>query len=211
MTMNVLRRAGRMGVPKKDKELSLRKYSAPVGFLLILPWVAGIVLLKVFPILMALGYSLTNFRMLRPDQTQFIGLQNSISFLLDQRAAGSLFRSLNYFVMTVPIEMIAALLLAAVFASERLRAKRVLRTLFFMPSIIPAIAIAIIVSGLMNHDSGRINLLILQSLHLQNILGRNSFPVILALWTIGPGFLIMLSAMLNVPREIYKAARVDGA
>ena len=211
MTLNVLRRARRMSAPRKLKKLSLRSYSARVGFMLILPWVAGFVLLKALPILMALGYSLTNFHMLQPDQIRFIGLQNYATFLHDQRAAGSLFRSLNYFVMTVPIEMLVALLLAAVFSSERLRAKRILRTLFFMPSIIPAIAISIIVSGLLNRDSGWINQLILQPLHLQNILGRNSFPVILALWTIGPGFLIMLSAMLNVPREVYESARVDGA
>ncbi len=164
MTLNVLRGAGRTQVPKKAKRLSLRKYSARVGFLLILPWVAGFVLLKAFPILAALGYSFTNFRMLQPDQTQFIGLQNYVTFLHDPRAAGSLFRSLNYFVMTVPIEMIVALLLAAVFASQRLRAKRILRTLFFMPSIIPAAAISIVVSGLMNPDSGWVNQLILQPL-----------------------------------------------
>jgi multiple sugar transport system permease protein len=211
MTLNVLRRTHQTGAPKKAKKLSLGKYSARVGFLLILPWVVGFILLKAFPILMALGYSFTNFRMLQPDQTQFIGLQNYITFLHDSRAASSLVRSLNYFVLTVPIEMIAALLLAAVFASERLHLKRLLRTLFFMPSIIPAIAIFIIVSGLMNHDSGWINTLIIQPLHLENILGQNSFPITLALWTIGPGFLIMLSAMLNVPSEIYEAARVDGA
>jgi multiple sugar transport system permease protein len=49
-------------------------------------------------------------------------------------------------------------------------------------------------------------------LHLPPISGRGTlYPIILALWTVGPGFLIMLGAMLNVPREIYEAARVDGA
>ena len=212
MELNITRRQGpRMRHPGQAKKLSLRKYSARVGFLLILPWLAGFVLLKAFPILAALGYSLTNFHMLQTDQTRFIGLQNYLTFLHDTRAAGSLFRSLNYFVMTVPVEMIAALLLAAVFASEKLRARRILRTLFFMPSIIPAVAISIIVAGLLNRDSGWINRLILQPLNLQNSLGRNAFPLVLALWTIGPGFLIMLSAMLNVPRALYEAARVDGA
>ena len=211
MTITVMRRAPRNHAPQKLKKLSLRKYSARVGFLLILPWILGFALLKAFPILAALWYSFTNFHMLQPDQIQFIGLQNYLAFFNDPRAINSLIRSLNYFITTVPIEMIAALLLAAVFASERLRAKRILRTLFFMPSIIPAVAISIIVSGLLNRDSGWINELILKPLNLQNSLGRNAFPIVLALWTIGPGFLIMLSAMLNVPREIYEAARVDGA
>ena len=60
--------------------------------------------------------------------------------------------------LTVPLEMIVALFLAAVFTSERLRGKRILRTLFFMPSIIPAVAIFIIISGLINPNTGWISL-----------------------------------------------------
>jgi multiple sugar transport system permease protein len=150
--------------------------------------------------------------MLQPDQIHFIGLQNYLTFLKDPAAGGSLFRSVSYFTTTVPIEMIAALLLAAVFASERLRGKRILRTLFFMPSIIPAVAISIVISGLANPTTGWLSLYILNPLHLPPISGRGTlYPIILALWTVGPGFLIMLGAMLNVPREIYEAARVDGA
>jgi multiple sugar transport system permease protein len=197
--------------PRK-KTLSLRRYSARVGFLLVLPWVIGFILLKAFPIFTALGYSFTDFHMLQPDQVHFIGFQNYITFLHDRRAGASLFRSISYFFSTVPIEMIVALFLAAIFSNERLRAKRVLRTLFFMPSIIPAVAISIIVTGLTNPTTGWLSTFILKPLHLPPISGRGTlFPIILALWTIGPGFLIMLGAMLTVPREIYEAARVDGA
>jgi multiple sugar transport system permease protein len=183
-----------------------------MGFLFVLPWIIGFILLKAFPILTALGYSFTNFRMLQPDQTQFVGLQNYMAFLHDRQAWNSLIRSLNYFLLTVPIEMIAALGLAAIFSSERLRGKRLLRTLFFMPSVIPAIAISFIVSGLLNPNSGWINQLIIKPLNLPGISGRgNFFQIVLALWTIGPGFLIMLSAMLSIPRTIYEAARIDGA
>ncbi len=198
--------------PKKSKPLSLRRYTARMGFLFILPWIAGFVLLKAIPILAALGFSFTNFHMLAPESTRFIGLKNYLTFLGDVRAGSSLFGSISYFVTTVPIEMIVALLLAAVFTSERLRGKPILRTLYFMPSIIPAIAIFIIISGLINPNTGWINLLILRPLHLPPLGGfGNFFPVALALWTIGPGFLIMLSAMQNVPRDVYEAARVDGA
>jgi multiple sugar transport system permease protein len=204
--------AARSNPPQKKKPLSLRRYSARVGFLLVLPWILGFVLLKGFPILAALGYSFTDFHMLQPDQVHFIGLQNYLTFLKDPRAGSSLFRSVSYFITTVPIEMIVALLLAAVFSSERLRGKPLLRTLFFMPSIIPAVSISIVISGLANPTTGWLSLYILNPLHLPPISGRGTlYPIILALWTIGPGFLIMLGAMLTVPREIYEAARVDGA
>jgi len=204
--------AAHSDLPKKKNPLSLRRYSARVGFLLVLPWILGFVLLKAFPILAALGYSFTDFHMLQPDQIHFIGLQNYLTFIKDPAAGSSLFRSVSYFITTVPIEMIVALLLAAVFSSERLRGKRILRTLFFLPSIIPAVAISIVISGLANPTTGWLSLFILQPLHLPPISGRGTlYPIILALWTIGPGFLIMLGAMLTVPREIYEAARVDGA
>ena len=177
-----------------------------------LPWILGFLLLKGFPILAALGYSFTDFHMLQPDQIHFIGLQNYLTFINDPAAGRSLFRSVSYFITTVPIEMIAALLLAAVFSSERLHGKRILRTLFFMPSIIPAVSISIVIAGLADPTSGWLSLYILNPLHLPPISGRGTlYPIILALWTIGPGFLIMLGAMLTVPREIYEAARVDGA
>ena len=205
----VLPRAKNTGA---KKHLSLRKYEATVGFLFLLPWLLGFILLKAVPIFTALGFSFTNFQMLRPEQTHFIGLHNYLTFLKDQAAGASLFGSLSYFILSVPIEMLLAMFLAAVFCSERLKGKRIMRTLFFMPSIIPAVAIFLVIFGLIDPRSGWINRLIITPLHLSSSLPLNNlFPIILSLWTIGPGFLIMLAAMQSIPRELYEAARVDGA
>jgi ABC-type sugar transport system permease subunit len=194
--------------PKPDKHLSLRKYEATVGFLFLLPWLLGFLLFKAIPILAALGLSFSNFHMLEPEKTRFIGLANYLLFFRDSSAGASLFGSLSYFILSVPLEMVVALFLAAVFTSERLKGKRIMRTLFFMPSIIPAIAIFIIISGLIDPNTGWIA----RIFHLSRSVPLYTlFPVILSLWTIGPGFLIMLAAMQAVPKELYEAARVDGA
>ncbi len=200
--------APRSRSPKPDKHLSLRKYEATVGFLFLLPWLLGFLFFKLVPILAALGFSFTNFKMLEPEATRFIGLTNYLTFFKDSSAGASLFGSISYFLLSVPLEMVIALFLAAVFTSERLRGKRIMRTLFFMPSIIPAIAIFIIISGLIDVNNGWITRLfhLSQSTPLYSL-----FPIILSLWTIGPGFLIMLGAMQAVPKELYEAARVDGA
>ena len=187
---------------------SLRKYEATVGFLFLLPWLLGFLFFKAIPILAALGFSFTDFHMLTPEATRFIGLANYLTFFGDANAGASLFGSLSYFLLSVPLEMVVALLLAAVFTSDRLRGKRIMRTLFFMPSIIPAIAIYIIISGLIDPNTGWITRLF----HLSAATPLYTlFPIILSLWTIGPGFLIMLGAMQAVPKELYEAARVDGA
>jgi ABC-type sugar transport system permease subunit len=197
---------------KPTKPLSLRRYEATVGFLFLLPWVLGFILFKAVPILTALGLSFTNFQMLNPENTRFIGLANYLTFFKDKEAGASLFGSISYFVLSVPLEMGVALGLAALFCSDRLRGKRIMRTLFFMPSIIPAAAIFLIIFGLTSPNSGWIDRLIITPLHLSHALPLdNLFPIILSLWTIGPGFLIMLGAMQAIPKELYEAARVDGA
>ena len=202
----------RRRLAKANKHLSLRKYEATVGFLFLLPWILGFILLKLVPILTALGFSFTNFHMLTPEKTHFVGLANYIEFFKDQGAGASLFGSISYFILSVPIEMLVALVLAAVFCSERLKGKRIMRTLFFMPAIIPAIAIFLVIFGLIDPRTGWIQRLIITPLHLSPDLPLgNLFGIILALWTMGPGFLIMLGAMQAIPKELYEAARVDGA
>jgi multiple sugar transport system permease protein len=200
--------APRRRTSKAKKHLSLRKYEATVGFLFLLPWLLGFLLFKAFPILTALGYSFTNFHMLEPEKAHFIGLGNYLLFFRDSAAGASLFGSISYFLLSVPLEMVVALFLAMVFTSDRLRGKRIMRTLFFMPSIIPAVAIFIIIQGLIDPNTGWVTRLF----HLSSSTPLYTlFPIILSLWTIGPGFLIMLGAMQAVPKELYEAARVDGA
>jgi len=180
---------------------------ARIGLLFLSPWLIGFVLLKALPILAALIFSFTDFKMLTPGDTKFIGLENYASFFLDTEAGASLFGSLGYFLLTVPLEMVVALLLAAIFTSARLKNKRTSRTLIFMTSIIPATSIFFIFLGSLQYADR----LIVQRLDLPPINGFGLLLPFMALWSIGPGFLIILSAMENVPNEIYEAARVDGA
>jgi ABC-type sugar transport system permease subunit len=146
--------------------------------------------------------------MIEPEKTQFIGLANYLTFFRDSSAGASFFGSISYFFLSVPLEMVVALFLAAIFTSERLRGKRIMRTLFFLPSIIPATAVYFIIVGLISPNNGWI----IRIFHLSSSTPLYTlFPLILSLWTIGPGFLIMLGAMQAIPKELYEAARVDGA
>ena len=190
---------------------SLAHSSAMIGWLFISPWVLGFALFKLVPILAALGFSFTNFYMLDPGKTRFIGLTNYLNILQDQGAGTSLFASIGSFLFIVPVEMITALALALILSSARLRVRRLLRTLFFLPSIIPALSIFIIVIGLANPGSGWLDRLIFRPLNLPPTTSLSVFPLLLALWSIGPSFLIMLGAIQGVPQELYEAARVDGA
>ena len=200
--------------PKRGRahpNAALRRQEGLIGLLFLSPWILGYILLKALPILTAFWYSLTDFQLLHPDAIHFIGLQNYLSFLTDLTAWTSLAGSLGYFLTTVPLEMVVALILAAVLSSEQVRAKAIWRPLIFLPSIVPATAVVYIWFGMTDPGSGWINRLITQPLGLPPIgVGLNA-DLILALWSIGPGFLIMYGAMQGVSRELYEAALLDGA
>lgn len=195
----------------KSKPSALLRSSGMIGLLFMSPWIIGFVLLKLTPILAALAFSFTDFYMLDPYKTQFVGLKNYLDIFRDSAAGASLFGSIGNFLFMVPFQMVAALALAVISSSARLKNKLLLRTLFFLPSIIPAIAILSIMNGLADPRGGWINRLILEPLNLPSSGLGAMFPIVLALWSIGPTYIIMLSAIQSVPTEIIEAARVDGA
>ena len=184
-----------------------QQQEARIGLLFLAPWLIGFVLLKALPILAALVLSLTDFRMLSPETTRFVGLENYVRFFQDPAAGANLLGSLRYFLLTVPLELGVALALAAVFTHERVKNKRLSQTLIFMTSIIPATSVFFIFLGSLQYADR----LILTPLNLPPIQGFELLLPFMTLWSIGPGFLIIYSAMVSIPKEIYEAARVDGA
>jgi ABC-type sugar transport system permease subunit len=191
----------------KPAALTRLQQEARVGLLFLSPWLVGFILLKALPIMAALVISLTDFKMLSPGSTKFIGLENYAHFFRDSAAGASLFGSLGYFLVTVPLEMVVALALAAIFTSERIINKRISQTLIFMTSIIPATSIFFIFQGSLEYA----NRLFFKPMDLPPMQGNGLLLPFMTLWSIGPGFLIMYSAMQSISKEVYEAARVDGA
>lgn len=189
----------------------LRRREGMIGFLFLSPWILGFILLKFLPILYTLGYSFTDFNLLNPRGASFVGLDNYFQFLTDLDAWSGLIGSVGYFVTTVPLELLVALGLATLLSNQRVLGKALWRLVIFIPSIIPAAAIYYIWMGFSNSSSGWLGRLLLTPLGLPPFVQGNSLTMIMALWSIGPGFLIMYGAMLKIPAELYEAARIDGA
>ena len=143
--------------------------------------------------------------------------------LRDRDAGGALFFTLGTALTAIPAQLLLALGFATLLNSKRLRAKSLIRSLLFVPTIIPATAIFIVALGFLDPNAGWLNVLILEPLGLQGLgglpayagvfseAGFNFFLMLLALWAVGPNFLIMLGAMQSIPADLYEAARVDGA
>jgi multiple sugar transport system permease protein len=201
---------------KKRRRFHLR-YDKTLGLLLISPWLIGFLLFKFLPILASLALSFTDFYMLAPDETQFIGFDNYARMFQDSPVGFLIVATLNVAIRTIPLQIIASILLAALLNSTRLKGSTAVRTLFFLPSIIPSVAITFMWFGFMDPTTGWLNRFILEPLGLTGFddMFSDAAVAILftisSLWSIGPGMLIMLGAMQGVSKEIIEAARVDGA
>ena len=187
------------------------------GLLFLSPWLLGLLLFKLVPILGSLAISFTDFYLLEPGKTQFVGLQNYIATFQDANASLALIQTGVLALIIIPFQTAAAIFLAALLSNPRLRMRNTLRTLFFIPSVLPALSASYMWEGFLNPSSGWLNRLLLNPLGLANLIhmpyGDSELQlfVITSLWAIGPGFLIMLSAMQAIPPEIHEAARIDGA
>lgn len=195
----------------------MRRRQALTGLLYVSPWLIGFLLLKLVPIMGSLAFSFTNFDMLEPEATRFVGLANYGRIFLDGAAGFTLFSTLGFALMVVPLQLLASLGLASLLNSKRLVGKGLHRALIFLPSVIPGAAILFVWFGFLDPMNGWLNRLILGPLGLPpypgafSESGYNFYLLMTALWSIGPGVLIMLGAMQGVSDELYEAARVDGA
>ena len=197
------------------------RFKRMVGLMLISPWLLGLLLFKLAPIIASFVFSFTDFHLLNPDQIQFTGLQNYRIILRDDQAATALWQTLKLALVIIPVQTFASIFAAALLSSQKLMAKNTMRLLFFLPSIIPAFSAALMWQGFVNPSTGWLNRLILSPLGLEAL---NHFSsrgggggasqtlfIISSLWTIGPGILIMMGSMQGISNEIYEAAHIDGA
>ncbi|MBL8077367.1 MAG: sugar ABC transporter permease [Anaerolineales bacterium] len=188
-----------------------------MGLIFISPWLIGLLLFNLAPILISLILSFTDFHLLTPEQAQFTGISNYTAILRDMDAGKTFWQTIRLGLMVVPLQIIASVFFAGLLNDQRLLMKNTMRTLFFLPSIIPAFSAALMWQGYVNPATGWLNRILLNPLglgwlnHFSSRGASESLFILSSLWTIGPSILIMLGAMQGIQPEIYEAARMDGA
>ncbi len=192
---------------------SWSRYSNRSFYLFVSPWVLGFLLLTAAPLAYAFGVSLTNFDGSSP-RWRWVGFRNYVELFGDKEAWAALLRTVAYTGIAVPLSVAGALGLA-VLLNRRLKAVGLWRTLFFLPSVVPVVAMAIMWKLVLNKDAGILNA-ILNSVGVKSIswlVDPMAFYalIILTLWGLGGGMVIMLAALQGVPAELEEAAIVDGA
>ena len=124
------------------------------GFLFALPWIIGFLLLSVYPLVMSLYYSFTEFNFI--SDPKWVGLDNFESLFSDRRFFKSLGNTCFYAFVATPILLVIALLLALI-ANKRFSLRGVARTVFFLPSIIPMVAATMVWIWMFDPTYGYIN------------------------------------------------------
>src|SRR3954465_6282026 len=184
------------------------------GLIFISPWLVGLILFTAGPMIASFAMSLTDFNLVKPEATKFIGIDNYLRMFGDPTVAQSFVATFKFALIAIPLTMFASLGFALLLNSPKLAFKGPLRTLVYMPIMIPLVASTLVWIGFLNTETGWLNA-ILGSLGLPRPDWINSevwiYPAlsIIGLWSIGNFMLISLAGLQAVPTELYEAARID--
>ncbi len=183
------------------------------GWLFILPWLVGFLVFIAGPMVASALISLTEWKILKPPE--WVGLGNFIHMVKDKIFWLSLWNTLYYTLLGVPIYLLTSLG-TALLLNMKLRGIPFYRTAFFVPSLTPAVASALLWVWIFNPDYGLANVFLGaigipgQRWLYDPALAKGCF-ILMGLWGIGTTMVIFLAGLQGVPVEMYEAASIDGA
>lgn len=190
------------------------------GLLFLLPWIIGFFAFQLLPIVFTVFLSFTDYKgtsEFKPGNFNLVGLENYARLFTDPIALPAMGVTLKFALIGIPLGLVVPLLFAVLVNSKWLRASSLFRTLFFLPTVIPVVAGTIIFNGVLNAQSGWINLL-LKFIGISDPPRWLSDPVwsvfalnLLSVWAVGNAMVILLAGLQGVPTELYEAATMDGA
>ncbi|NPV08555.1 MAG: sugar ABC transporter permease [Anaerolineae bacterium] len=183
------------------------------GWLFIAPWVVGFLGFTLGPMIASAVMAFMDWDILTPPKLS--GMANFARMAQDPLFTKSLYNTAFYTFLGVPLYLVLSLL-AAVLLNTGLRGMNVYRTFFFLPSLTPAVANALLWIWIFNPDFGLANALLYQlGLPPQKWLfdvnlAKPSF-IIMGVWHIGSQMIIFLAGLQGIPDQLYEAASIDGA
>lgn len=186
-----------------------------MAYLFLLPNLVGFLIFTLIPIVCSMGLSFMEWDSANP--MVFVGFENFKRLWTDDTFKISLWNTVYYSIFTVPLTMAAALGLAIIL-NQKMKGINIFRTIFFFPHVASLVAIAVVWNLLFHPTLGPVNN-ILRFLGIANPPGWTSsvdwaMPVIIivSIWkSMGYYMILYLSGLQAIPRELYEAAKVDGA
>lgn len=185
-----------------------------MGFVLILPWLIGFCIFKLYPFVSSLVYSFTDYDLFRGVQN-VVGFQNYIDAFTKAKNVKALKVTFTYAFMTVPLKLIFALFIAYIL-NFKIKGVGLFRTAYYVPSILGgSIAIAVLWKALFKNDGVVNTILTMLGFESINFLADKNWALfiicLLRVWQFGSAMVLFLAALKGVPEDLYEAASIDGA
>lgn len=183
------------------------------GLAFLSPWLFGFLVFTLLPVCLSFYYSLCDYSLLQAPY--YTGLDNYKTLFADPVFWKTLSVTGRYALMALPAGMLVSLGLALLLNAP-LKGQAIYRTIIFLPSLVPAVASAMLWLWLFNAQLGLINIL----LGKIGIAGppwlaseQWALPALafMSLWGTGQTVVIYLAGLQDVPRDLYEAAELDGA
>jgi multiple sugar transport system permease protein len=199
--------------PNRRKQRGSLQRQEGAAHVFMAPWLIGFIFVTSLPLLASLYLAFTDYNILR--SPEFNGLDNFRRMMDDKRFWAASKVTARYVVISVPLQLALALLLAVVL-DKGIRALPFYRGAYYLPSLLgSSVAVAILWrevfghSGLVNQVLGRFGFE--GESWLQNPSTALSTLIVLNVWTFGSPMVIFLAGLRQIPADLYEAARVDGA
>jgi len=185
-----------------------------VGYAFIAPWLIGFLVFTLGPFLSSVYLSFTRYDIVTPPV--WVGTANYEALAsTDPLFWKSLAITLKYALVAVPVGIVAGVALALLLNVE-VKGIALYRTIFYLPSIVPAVATTVVFAWILNPQVGLVNMI----LRNFGIVGPNWLNdvktafwslVLMGLWGVGGSMIIYLAGLKDIPAYLYEAAVIDGA
>ena len=211
---------GRLGLRQRlggwTRLTPLARHEARQGLLYISPWILGFLAFTLIPMVATLAFTFINLTLAQAEPLRFVGVDNYVRLANDGRVWESLSVTLRFAALWLPVAVVVPFLIAVGLNSRYVRGAPLMRTLFFLPYVVPFVA-GVLVWNQTLGDAGWLNTVL-------KFVGVDKPPswlfdstwiypalVLIGVWGIGAGIVINLAGLRGIPTELYEAARIDGA
>ena len=193
--------------------LTETKREGRAGLLFAAPWLVGFTVFLAYPLVASIYFSFCDYSVLKPPV--WIGVENYTELFHDELFWTALKNTLLYAAFALPAGILTSLSLAMLL-NAKVKGMPFYRTVFFIPSLVPQVSLAVLWLWLLNGERGVLNLLLAKvGIAGPSWLGDPAWSkpamVLMSVWGVGNAVLIYLAGLQDVPRPLIEAAELDGA
>ncbi len=185
------------------------------GFAFISPYIIGFSCFTAFPLIFSFFSSFTYYNITAVQKWYSISNFTKL-FFNDDYFWKSLYNTVWYVVISVPLAIIFSMFLALLMNVKNILGLRLFRTIYYLPSVLSGVAVFLLWQWLLDPTSGLVNNALAMigidgPAWLYDVNWTKPALVLMKLWGVGGTTVILLSSLQSVPQELYEAAAIDGA